>query len=864
MYKKRLRSHSLVTIGFSKMSSANSNKGKGASADADTSAVTPTKPPHRIAPLKSQKEDATRDTEVAVAAISTEDAGVAPPPKPPAVLSPLSIDLPAKDEPQDVATAKKEVGERPNLLADIMAECVAETTGEDAPAGKPIVGPRTDSLAKKEDAKRPNLLADIMAECVAETTGEAAPGSPEGRDEPAVVKVDDPSPGKAKPTFFGAIDGGDDDDESSASSESDASVESDEEEIEVNEEAAAAAEAARGTVSKPKKAPAAPAPAFSINTRQPLNKPEGIADERTAGDEEVATGDFFGIKYQPKRRVQTGTAFENQTVWTREYEQELGENNEMLRATQHSSQSPRGGNGAGGGDEDDEFDEFDFDEGGQDANEHPGAKLLGIKTAEEQKIKFEKEKMEIIEQMKARAAAEQSEIEENARQEKAAAPEEEGRAQGSDSNFLKNEFAKAAKSISMQYADADGDASAGATDEAAPEKAQKPIPEIRLSIHENTGPLEVFIEEDEEEEEEDEDEFEHQQIQRVTITPKKDEAAQAPASAATGASTEKSATAPPSQASNAEAEREAQAAEFDAIAELHATSDSKATMTAGERIAKASQGRILRHVALMKHLLADEHKELEKGRPIVVESKPVYLKRASGFARLFKKKPKKLNPSLFGDRDTLFLLAKVSVDPAKDMHVQLLQAIYRRMTGADRDIPLRASPWMDIGFQTANPLTDIRGTGILGLAHVLGFLDSHLDVVLKIHKLSQTDTNSFPLVVTGFNLSRGCMSAVRQGALNGLCNKNGNVLDTVQSFYNAVFFAFYAKWRQTTYLNALDSIAHFNPIFQEVLTNSMRDPVGAIAAFQKYRDNLNLKSVGAIQSFTNVEDEGQKKKAKAL
>eukprot|EP00505_MAST-04D_sp_SCG-Rhode-Island_P006883 Stramenopile-MAST_4_protein_6883 len=192
-----------------------------------------------------------------------------------------------------------------------------------------------------------------------------------------------------------------------------------------------------------------------------------------------------------------------------------------------------------------------------------------------------------------------------------------------------------------------------------------------------------------------------------------------------------------------------------------------------------------------------------------------------------------MNAALSGDRDTVFLLAKLPVREDKEMHYNALQAIYRRITGADRDVPMRASAWMDIGFQTENPLTDIRGTGMLGLVHMLGFLDAHLPVVHKIHRLSKTDTNSFPFLVSGFNVSRGVLSALRQGALNAWCNKTNDVLQTTQRFYNATFFSFYAKWRQTTYANMLDAISHFNPIFQDVLTSAMRDPEGTHETFQR-------------------------------
>ena len=91
--------------------------------------------------------------------------------------------------------------------------------------------------------------------------------------------------------------------------------------------------------------------------------------------------------------------------------------------------------------------------------------------------------------------------------------------------------------------------------------------------------------------------------------------------------------------------------------------------------------------------------------------------------------------------------------------------------------------WMDIGFQTQNPQTDIRGTRVFGLLQMLGFVESHFDLVYKIHQLSLTETNSFPLMATAFNVSSKCLSALRQGALNKVANDNESVYESVQDFY---------------------------------------------------------------------------------
>ena len=68
----------------------------------------------------------------------------------------------------------------------------------------------------------------------------------------------------------------------------------------------------------------------------------------------------------------------------------------------------------------------------------------------------------------------------------------------------------------------------------------------------------------------------------------------------------------------------------------------------------------------------------------------------------------------------------------------------------------------------------------------------------KIHQLSLTETNSFPLMATAFNVSSKCLSALRQGALNKVANDNESVYESVQDFYESAFYAFYSEFERNS------------------------------------------------------------------
>ena len=402
-----------------------------------------------------------------------------------------------------------------------------------------------------------------------------------------------------------------------------------------------------------------------------------------------------------------------------------------------------------------------------------------------------------------------------------------------------------------------------------PKANNSKMPEIRLSITEQSGPLEVFVEEDEEEEEELDDSLGGNTIEiakAITIkapTPEKEgrETQIENSTSQTFVTEDKDKKEAGDKDASLEAEREMQAAEFDALASIENPAPN-VPETTGDILKRLGQGKAMTYKQALKEILSGKD-QLEANRSnIVTEAKPTYLKKRSGFMGVFgPKKPKKLNPKLIDERDNVFLMAQLKFDADNETHVSILQAVYRRLTGSNRNIPLIARMWMDIGFQTQNPQTDIRGTGVFGLLQMLGFVESHFDLVYKIHQLSLTETNSFPLMATAFNVSSKCLSALRQGALNKVANDNESVYErSVQDFYESAFYAFYSEFRKKQYTDKIDSIRNFQPIFQDAMLTSTRKPIEAMNTLAKYLIGQKKQQEQQEMQFTNMKEEVKKVK----
>jgi hypothetical protein len=114
---------------------------------------------------------------------------------------------------------------------------------------------------------------------------------------------------------------------------------------------------------------------------------------------------------------------------------------------------------------------------------------------------------------------------------------------------------------------------------------------------------------------------------------------------------------------------------------------------------------------------------------------------------------------------------------------------------------------VDIGFQGNDPKTDIRGAGILGLVHILFFIDNYPETSKQILVYSNKEKVEFPLAVKMFEFTILVIHLMREGKLYSLCNENNNVFETVAHVYCSLFLNFIF-----TYIEGKHNITHMNDL----------------------------------------------------
>ncbi|NXK15580.1 ELMD3 protein, partial [Herpetotheres cachinnans] len=169
--------------------------------------------------------------------------------------------------------------------------------------------------------------------------------------------------------------------------------------------------------------------------------------------------------------------------------------------------------------------------------------------------------------------------------------------------------------------------------------------------------------------------------------------------------------------------------------------------------------------------------------------------------------PPRLQPQLQGERELALAMAQCGLDDNERVHMRILQTIYKKLTRSRLGCPRYGAHWEELGFQGADPGTDLRGTGMLGLMQMLYFvMDSQtLPLAQEIFKLSQHETQApaitlvllqnFPFCIMSVNITRIVIQALREERLSRECNRRQQVIAVLNDVYAAAFLQLYHIWK---------------------------------------------------------------------
>ena len=141
-------------------------------------------------------------------------------------------------------------------------------------------------------------------------------------------------------------------------------------------------------------------------------------------------------------------------------------------------------------------------------------------------------------------------------------------------------------------------------------------------------------------------------------------------------------------------------------------------------------------------------------------------------------------------------------DESNDSHVRMLKNIWRNLKledNGDNEFTRTGPHWKDLGFQGEDPVTDLRGMGILGLANLNYFAASYTDKAKQLLIRSHNPTIGYSFAITVIDLTNLCYQLLLFGTLKHIFyyqekDKLRNGVDFFEECFVQIFELFDAYW----------------------------------------------------------------------
>lgn len=193
--------------------------------------------------------------------------------------------------------------------------------------------------------------------------------------------------------------------------------------------------------------------------------------------------------------------------------------------------------------------------------------------------------------------------------------------------------------------------------------------------------------------------------------------------------------------------------------------------------------------------------------------------------------PPRLQQQLQGERDLALAMAQCGLDDSEAVHMRILQTIYKKLTCSRLGCPRYGAHWEELGFQGADPGTDLRGTGMLGLMQMLHFvMDAQtLPLARQIFRLSHHETQNFPFCIMSVNITRIVLQALREECLSRECNRRQQVIAVLNDVYAAAFLQLYRVWKSQH-----KTIADSGFLLKELELSAKKKPKQLLKSLEAY------------------------------
>lgn len=192
--------------------------------------------------------------------------------------------------------------------------------------------------------------------------------------------------------------------------------------------------------------------------------------------------------------------------------------------------------------------------------------------------------------------------------------------------------------------------------------------------------------------------------------------------------------------------------------------------------------------------------------------------------------------------------AKIEFKEGDLTHHRILNSLHASITGISVPPPRKSKIWEDIGFQSKDPISDLRATGILGLLLPLGMFSRFKTFGKQVVQLSRSPDQPFPLMLILINYVN---AAIRAGSHTDMflgAATEQEVWDRVLYYFTGMVSTLIKRW----YDESLDFNSNFE-IFDRIAATSIFKVSHIIAVGRKANelDNQDCQVDGGLLNDTS-------------
>ncbi|NWU05085.1 ELMD3 protein, partial [Cephalopterus ornatus] len=180
--------------------------------------------------------------------------------------------------------------------------------------------------------------------------------------------------------------------------------------------------------------------------------------------------------------------------------------------------------------------------------------------------------------------------------------------------------------------------------------------------------------------------------------------------------------------------------------------------------------------------------------------------------------PPRLRTQLRGEQELALAMAQCALDDSEQVHMRILQTIYRQLTRSRLGCPRYGTHWEELGFQGR---CGVEGLEVPERRRVFHLSCSNAGILVLFQ--------NFPFCIMSVNITRIVIQALREERLCRECNRRQQVIGVLNDLYAAAFLRLFRLWKRRC-----GTVADAGSFLKELELSTKKKPRQLLRSLEAY------------------------------